>query len=161
MEVKEGITFTWKNLTVTSVAEKATRCCGLLPTRNPKPSKAIIQNVSGIVRPGELLAIMGASGAGKSTLLNALTFRNLSGLQVTGSRIANNQVVTPTSLTSLSAYVQQDDLFIGTLTVREHLTFQSLVRMDKHVRRGERRDRIDQVIEQVELAKHCDAAIYG
>ena len=79
---------------------------------------------------------------------------------MTGSRIANNQVVTPTSLTSLSAYVQQDDLFIGTLTVREHLTFQSLVRMDKHVRRGERRERIDQVIEQVKWAKHCTAAIY-
>ena len=38
--------------------------------------------VSGYVRPGQLLAIMGASGAGKSTLLNALTFRNLSGLSV-------------------------------------------------------------------------------
>ena len=39
-------------------------------------------SVSGYVRPGQLLAIMGASGAGKSTLLNALTFRNLSGLSV-------------------------------------------------------------------------------
>ena len=74
--------------------------------------------------------------------------------QVSGSRIANNQVVTPTSLTSISAYVQQDDLFIGTLTVREHLTFLSLVRMDKHVGQKERRERIEQVIEQVPPAKH-------
>ena len=34
------------------------------------------------MRPGQVLAIMGASGAGKSTLLNALTFRNLDGLTV-------------------------------------------------------------------------------
>ena len=32
--------------------------------------------------------------------------------------------VTPNNLTAVSAYVQQDDLFIGTLTVKEHLTFQ-------------------------------------
>ena len=84
---------------------------------------------------------MGASGAGKSTLLNTLLFRNLSGLKVkrkfshlfklfkfamqaTGVRLANNKEVTPNNLTAVSAYVQQDDLFIGTLTVKEHLTFQ-------------------------------------
>ena len=39
-------------------------------------------------------------------------------------RLANNMEVTPNNLTAVSAYVQQDDLFIGTLTVKEHLTFQ-------------------------------------
>ena len=106
-------------------------------------------SASGIVRPGEFLAIMGASGAGKSTLLNTLLFRNLTGLTVSGSRLANNQLVTPTSLTSVSAYVQQDDLFIGTLTVREHLNFQALVRMDADIPKKTRFQRVDDVIQEV------------
>ena len=43
---------------------------------------------------------------------------------LSGKCFANGVPVTPNSLTSVSAYVQQDDLFIGTLTVRETLMFQ-------------------------------------
>ena len=143
------------------------RFCGLLgPKEGENTPKTILKNgkrnnriyvnfyydsfsASGIVRPGEFLAIMGASGAGKSTLLNTLLFRNLSGLTVSGSRLANNQLVTPTSLTSVSAYVQQDDLFIGTLTVREHLNFQALVRMDADIPKKTRFQRVDDVIQEV------------
>jgi ABC-type multidrug transport system ATPase subunit len=56
---------------------------------------------------------MGASGAGKSTLLNTLLYRNLGGLEVVGERLANGAQVTPSSLTAVSAYVQQDDMFLG------------------------------------------------
>ena len=109
----------------------------------------IFLTVSGVVRPGEFLAIMGASGAGKSTLLNTLLFRNLSGLKVSGLRLANNKLVTPTSLTAVSAYVQQDDLLIGTLTVREHLTFQALVRMDSDVPEKVRYSKVEDIIQEV------------
>ena len=37
--------------------------------------KVIIDGVSGIAEPGELLAIMGPSGGGKTSLLNALSRR--------------------------------------------------------------------------------------
>lgn len=80
--------------------------------------------MSGVAYPGELLAVMGASGAGKTTLLNALTFRSCRSTVVTGLRSINGVPVNSAYLTSQSAYVQQDDLFIGNLTVKEHLVFQ-------------------------------------
>ena len=112
----------------------------------------IVSLASGIVRPGEFLAIMGASGAGKSTLLNTLLFRNLTGLTVSGSRFANSSLVSPNSLTSVSAYVQQDDIFIGTLTVKEHLTFQALVRMDKDIPKKQRYHKVDEIIQEVSIS---------
>jgi len=151
----ERITFSWSQLTVT-VPEKSTGCCGRGDKQGPK---TILNKASGIVRPGEFLAIMGASGAGKSTLLNTLLFRNLAGLKVSGVRLANNKVMSPTSLTSVSAYVQQDDLFIGTLTVREHLVFQALVRMDSNIPKKMRYQKVDEIIQEFGLSKCSDTVI--
>ena len=63
------------------------------------------------------------SGAGKSTLLNTLTFRNRDNLTVKGHVLVNDRPV-GRSLARFSAYVQQDDLFLPGLKVREHLIFQ-------------------------------------
>ena len=63
-----------------------------------------------------------SSGAGKSTLMNVLAHRNLKGLKVSGKVKVNGQTI-GRDITTMSAYVQQEDLFIGSLTVREHLTF--------------------------------------
>lgn len=105
--------------------------------------------VSGVAYPGELLVIMGSSGAGKTTLLNALTFRSGPGLTVSGLMAANGKRVSSKILTSRTAYVQQDDLFIGTLTVKEHLLFQAMVRMDKHISFEQRKQRVNEVINEV------------
>lgn len=70
---------------------------------------------------------MGASGAGKTTLLNVLTFRNSQKLKTTGDVKINGKILqSADQLASISGYVQQDDLFIGTLKVKEHLKFQVL-----------------------------------
>lgn len=83
--------------------------------------------VTGHLDSGNLLAIIGASGAGKTTLLNVLTGRNLKNVQVRGNVLLNGEPASIDRLTSCSSYVQQDDLFIGILTVREHLLFQVIL----------------------------------
>ncbi|KAI8435268.1 hypothetical protein MSG28_003607 [Choristoneura fumiferana] len=122
--------------------------------------KQLLKSVNGAAYPGELLAIMGSSGAGKTTLLNTLTFRTPSGVVSSGTRALNGQPATPEALTALSAYVQQQDLFIGTLTVREHLVFQALVRMDRHIPYAQRMRRVSEVIQELALSK-CQNTVIG
>jgi ABC-type multidrug transport system ATPase subunit len=71
------------------------------------------------------MAIMGASGAGKTTLLNMLNFRNRGNLRIAGDVRINNRVVKSVEdISSVAGYVQQEEIFIGYLTVYEHLLFQ-------------------------------------
>jgi ABC-type transport system involved in cytochrome bd biosynthesis fused ATPase/permease subunit len=81
--------------------------------------------VSGIASSGEVLAILGSSGSGKTTLLNVLNFRNPGSLQSSGFIRINGKIINKfEKIAPISGYVQQDDLFIGSLKVREHLIFQ-------------------------------------
>ncbi|CAG7696963.1 unnamed protein product [Allacma fusca] len=162
---REGeLIYSWLNLNVSVGPQNKSSadlekggCFGL----KKKPvSKVILQNVTGIVYPGQLVAMMGASGAGKTTLLNVLTFRNTRKLNISGDIFVNGVPVKNSEmLSSISAYVQQDDLFIGTLTVREHLIFQARLRMDRHFSFTDRVKRVDEVINDLGLTKCRDTLI--
>lgn len=144
--VPQRLTYTWKNIDVFGQTQKhrqATddemstasqspsllskmRSCLSREPHIPRPRKHLLKNVSGIAYSGELLAVMGSSGAGKTTLLNVLAFRSPAGVQVSQAavRSLNGTPVNAKQLRSRCAYIQQDDLFIGSLTAREHLVFQ-------------------------------------
>ncbi|KAF8791853.1 Protein white like protein [Argiope bruennichi] len=145
----QRITLSWHNINVTVKPKKKTLLSYFKRGNDVPETKQLLYNVSGEVRPGQLLAIMGASGAGKTTLLNVLTGRNLRLLNVDGEVLVNGENVGQ-GITRLSAYVQQDDLFIGTLTVREHLVFQALLRMDRNLTYQEKMERVAEVILEVE-----------
>ncbi|CAG7823915.1 unnamed protein product, partial [Allacma fusca] len=128
------------------------KCCG-----GGKDFTHILKNVNGVIRPGELLALMGSSGAGKTTLLNVLHF-NSGKLHVQGERCINGIPVEAGYATTLSAYVQQEDLFIPQLTVREHLVFTARVKMDPKISFVNRVKRVDQVIHDV---NDCFTGLYN
>ena len=119
--------------------------------------KKIIKGITGSVPPGTLLAIMGSSGAGKSTLMNVLAGRNLGNLAIEGS-IKVNGINVGSGMSSLSAYVQQDDIFIGSMTVKEHLIFHAALQMSKHSKK-ERAHRVEEVITEMGLIKCADTVI--
>ena len=114
------------------------------------PTKQIIHDVEGIAKPGKLLAIMGASGAGKTTLLNFLTMRNNGNLKASGVVKLNGRVINSSDeLASISGYVQQDDIFIGTINVKEHLRFQAMLKLGKSYTTEEKNERVEEVLRDV------------
>uniref|UniRef100_H2Z564 ABC transporter domain-containing protein n=1 Tax=Ciona savignyi TaxID=51511 RepID=H2Z564_CIOSA len=106
--------------------------------------------VSGFAKPGSLLAVIGSSGSGKTTLLNVLNGRNAKSLDVTGEILANGVSMGP-DISKISAYVQQDDLFMGELTVKEHLMFAARLRMEASLSSQDRVERVNDVMTQMRL----------
>lgn len=143
----------WQNISVTTKTTRSLWC------RKVSQTTQVLTDASGKVKSGELLAVMGPSGSGKTTLLNVLTGRNLMGYEITGSVTINGQPSSIEAVKSLSGYVQQGDMFIPLLTVREYLIFQSIVRMDNKISKEEREKRIEHVIEELGLSKCADSQI--
>lgn len=65
---------------------------------------------------------MGASGAGKTTLMNILTSRRPGSLKITGE-VRVNGTNLGRNINRVAGYVQQEELFIPSMTTREHLHF--------------------------------------
>uniref|UniRef100_A0A9J2PXH0 ABC transporter domain-containing protein n=1 Tax=Ascaris lumbricoides TaxID=6252 RepID=A0A9J2PXH0_ASCLU len=122
--------------------------------------KEILHDVSGIAYPGRLMAIMGSSGAGKTTLLNMLTQRNLANVDASGVVLVNGESISRKCMRHLSAYVQQDDCFIGTMTVREHLLFSAKLRMGKEFTDKQRLKKVEDVIIEMGLSA-CASTVIG
>jgi len=155
----QDLTYSWENPSVYFNIPTGGCISRLCCKKSPPIQKKLLQNVTGAVRQGQVLAIMGASGAGKTTLLNCLTYRNSGNLEILGQRYLNKAAVQPDSLARISGYVQQNELFIGCLTVKELLRFQALLRMDKHLTYPERMERVEEVINELGLTKCANSQI--
>lgn len=114
-------------------------------------TKRILNDVSLTVEPGELVAIVGGSGCGKSTLLNALTGyeRATGGTVVVGDKslYANYDY-----FKSLIGFVPQQDIVYDYLELDRMLDYAASLRMPKDTGREERRARVRDVLNMVELS---------
>uniref|UniRef100_A0A8C6L2K4 ATP-binding cassette sub-family G member 2-like n=1 Tax=Nothobranchius furzeri TaxID=105023 RepID=A0A8C6L2K4_NOTFU len=120
--------------------------------------KYILKDVSGIMKPG-MNAIMGATGSGKTSLLDVIAGRkNPAGLRQ-GHVLVNGRLVT-SDLRLSSAYVVQDDILMGTLSVRENLMFSANLRLNpKRYSSSDKTSRVEAVVEDLGLTDCADTKI--
>lgn len=95
--------------------------------------KQVLSHVTGTVRPGELLAIMGASGAGKSTLLDILARKAKTGKVVGDMYINARQVPDEETFRRVVGYVDQEDTLLSTLSVYEAVLYSALLRLPREM----------------------------
>lgn len=108
-----------------------------------------------------MLALMGATGSGKTTLLTTLAHRNELGLRTSGS-IRYGQAhsyVFCKALKPRIGFVEQDDIVVPELTVRQSLMFTAALRMGSNVGLKGQRARVLEVIEDLRLTKCADTLV--
>ena len=118
----------------------------------------LLDDVSLAIEPREFVGLLGPSGAGKSTLMDALN----------GSRPAQRGNVQLNaadlydeygSLRTLIGYLPQEDVLHRQLTVRECLYYSARLRLPDDFGENEIRERVNDVMRQLELTERADIAI--
>ncbi|XP_042371741.1 broad substrate specificity ATP-binding cassette transporter ABCG2-like, partial [Plectropomus leopardus] len=112
--------------------------------------------LSGIMKPG-LNAIMGATGSGKSSFLDVLAARkDPAGLS---GEVLIDGAHQPPNFKCLSGYVVQDDVVMGTLTVRENFIFSAALRLPVSVSQEEKKQKVDRLIQELGLGRVADSRV--
>ncbi|KAM3377924.1 hypothetical protein P3S68_010337 [Capsicum galapagoense] len=97
-----------------------------LPGLQSKVAKIkIINDVSGVIKPGRMTLLLGPPGCGKTTLLKALSGNLDKSLKVSGEISYNGYKLAEFVPQKTSAYISQNDLHFPEMTVRETLEYSS------------------------------------
>ncbi|XP_061921808.1 broad substrate specificity ATP-binding cassette transporter ABCG2-like [Entelurus aequoreus] len=124
--------------------------------RRKTTCKDILIDLNGIMKPG-LNAIMGATGSGKSSFLDVLAARkDPSGLS---GEVLIDGALQPPNFKCLSGYVVQDDVVMGTLTVRENFSFSAALRLPSSISQVEKDQKVDKLIQELGLGRVADSRV--
>ncbi|KAJ6134709.1 hypothetical protein N7523_001031 [Penicillium sp. IBT 18751x] len=135
---------TWQNLTVKGVSSDATFNENVISQFNPfgkagtgDPTKIILDNSFGCVKPGEMLLVLGRPGSGCTTLLNMLSNHRTGYAEVTGdvsfgcmsaeeAKQHRGQIIMNT----------EEEIFFPTLSVGETIDFAARMKVPYHLPSG-------------------------
>ncbi|XP_067409086.1 broad substrate specificity ATP-binding cassette transporter ABCG2-like [Emydura macquarii macquarii] len=120
--------------------------------------KEILKDVSGIMKPG-MNAILGPTGSGKTSLLDVLAgWKDPKGLK-SGQIFMDGKSVN-SQFHLCSAYIIQEDILMGTLTVRENLQFSASLRLPQSRNsEAEKQLKVNAVIQELGLQECADTKI--
>ncbi|XP_054460635.1 broad substrate specificity ATP-binding cassette transporter ABCG2d [Anoplopoma fimbria] len=118
--------------------------------------REILFDLNGIMRPG-LNAILGPTGSGKSSFLDILAARK-DPLGLLGE-VLIDKAPQPPNFKCISGYVVQEDVVMGTLTVRENLRFSAALRLPSSVPQSEKEAQVNHLIKELGLTKVADSKV--
>lgn len=120
--------------------------------------KQILQNANINIQGNEFVAIIGGSGAGKSTLMGIL---NGSDMKFEGDVYYNSLSLKENfnHLKRLVGYVPQEDIIYENLKLRRMLYYTAILRMPNDTTKQEIEERIDYVLNTLDLKEHQDTYI--
>lgn len=118
----------------------------------------MLNSVTGIVGPGEVMAMLGPSGSGKTTLLTALAGR-LAG-KISGAITYNDHPFT-SAIRRNTGFLSQDDVLYPHLTVHETLTYTALLRLPRSLTHNEKMEHVDVVITELGLSRCRNSPVGG
>ncbi|KAL5156634.1 ABC transporter G family member 36 [Glycine soja] len=104
-----------------NIAESALGLCGISTAKRTKLT--ILKNVTGIIKPSRMALLLGPPSSGKTTLLLALAGKLDNDLRVNGEISYNGYKLNEFVPRKTSAYISQNDVHIGEMTVKETLDF--------------------------------------
>ncbi|KAJ0714396.1 putative ABC-type xenobiotic transporter [Helianthus annuus] len=129
----------------------------MLPSSGDGPTKRLLHGLNGYAEPGRIMAIMGPSGSGKSTLLDALAGRVAKNVVMTGKILLNGEKKNLSY--GAVAYVTQEDVLMGTLSVRETITYSAHLRLPSTLTKEEVEDTIEGTIMEMGLEDCADTLV--
>ncbi|KAI4306737.1 hypothetical protein L6164_029990 [Bauhinia variegata] len=144
--LERGNYLVWEDLTV------------VLPNFGKGPTKRLLNGLNGYAEPGRIMAIMGPSGSGKSTLLDSLAGRLSKNVVMTGNILLNGKK--KRMEIGAVAYVTQEDVMLGTLTVRENISYSAHLRLPTKMKKEEITDIIEGTIIEMGL-QECANRLIG
>eukprot|EP01100_Stratorugosa_tubuloviscum_P001015 TRINITY_DN1227_c0_g1_i2.p1 TRINITY_DN1227_c0_g1~~TRINITY_DN1227_c0_g1_i2.p1 ORF type:complete len:632 (+),score=319.93 TRINITY_DN1227_c0_g1_i2:697-2592(+) len=149
---KHQVLLEWKDINY-----EITETKGFLPWKRTTTKRSLLKGISGFAQPGQILVILGPSGAGKTTLLNILAGR-LAGSKYTGEILVNGER-RRRGFRRKTAFVLQEDLFLGELTVSQTLHFTSQITLSSKLTRQQKAVRAEEMIDMFKLRKSANTAI--